>query len=131
MMAQRNENILPGIHLSTEARDLVHWFRACRSDARGSVDRSGPHSRSVLHKSSPAHRGRPRQWTHAARTVPRSAGITRGDRTALQSPEREHLVLQWHFARPTLRWRLTMAGGAPSHMHLQDRTGADIAELRL
>ena len=25
-MAQRNENILPGIHLSTEARDLVHWF---------------------------------------------------------------------------------------------------------
>lgn len=25
-MAQQNENILPGIHLSSEARDLVHWF---------------------------------------------------------------------------------------------------------
>jgi len=25
-MAQRNENILPGIHLTAEARDLVHWF---------------------------------------------------------------------------------------------------------
>ena len=25
-MAQQNENILPGIHLTTEARDLVQWF---------------------------------------------------------------------------------------------------------
>ncbi len=25
-MAQQNENILPGIHLTAEARDLVRWF---------------------------------------------------------------------------------------------------------